>query len=268
MGAIRMSQCPDTPDIPKSQAPQPSDDGLLRRIRHYWSRRADGFGRVRREEVRGDKLRLWSEEILPYLPVPLYGGRLRVLDVGTGAGFFAVLLARQAGCDVTGIDLCDDMLCEAEGLARQCGCVARFLRMDAAALDFADDMFDCLLVRNLTWTLLRPEAAYAEWRRVLRPGGVLLNFDADYGSVDFTEFAAERGQHAHADLDAALLWEGEDIRRQLPLSDMKRPEWDAEILRQIGFSSVAVDLGISGRVYAVRDASYNPVPMFGLRAVK
>ncbi|MBO4299968.1 MAG: hypothetical protein J5861_00025, partial [Desulfovibrio sp.] len=102
----------------------------------------------------------------------------------------------------------------------------------------------------------------------LRPGGVLLNFDADYGTADFTSFAAERGQHAHAGLDSALLWEGESIRRQLPLSCEQRPEWDAEVLRQVGFSSVAVDTGISGRVYAVRDASYNPVPMFALRAVK
>ncbi|MBQ9453054.1 MAG: methyltransferase domain-containing protein [Desulfovibrio sp.] len=263
-----MSQCPDTHDILETQAPQPSDGDLLRRIRHYWSRRADGFGRVRREEVRGDKLRLWSEEILPYLPAPLYGERLRVLDVGTGAGFFAVLLAQQAGCDVTGIDLCDDMLCEAEGLARQCGCVARFLRMDATALDFADDMFDCLLVRNLTWTLLRPEAAYAEWYRVLRPGGVLLNFDADYGAVDFTRFASDREQHAHADLDDILLWEGEGIRQQLPLSCEKRPEWDIAVLQRVGFSSIELDNTISKRVYAVRDASYNPVPMFTLRARK
>ena len=64
------------------------------------------------------------------------------------------------------------------------------------------------LVRNLTWTLLRPEVAYAEWYRGLRPGGVLLNFDADYGTVDFTKFASDCEQHAHADLDDALLWKG------------------------------------------------------------
>ncbi|MBO4300161.1 MAG: class I SAM-dependent methyltransferase, partial [Desulfovibrio sp.] len=211
-----MSLCPDNDVSLSMYSPLSSGENLLRRIKCYWSRRADGFGRVRREELHGDKLRLWSEEILPYLPVPENGTRLRVLDVGTGAGFFAVLLAMQADCDVTGIDLCPDMLREAEMLARQCGCEARFLRMDATAPDFLDAAFDCLLVRNLTWTLLQPEVAYAEWHRMLRPGGVLLNFDADYGNVDFTDFATERGQHAHADLDAALLWEGESIRRQLP----------------------------------------------------
>lgn len=50
---------------------------------------------------------------------------------------------------------------------------------------------------------------------MLRPG-VLLNFDACYGAVDFTRLADEKGQHAHADVDSALLQEGEDIRRACP----------------------------------------------------
>ena len=248
--------------------PEPCGKGLLRRIHGYWSQRAEKFGRMRREELRGDKMRLWSKEIVPYLPVSRDGAPPRVLDVGTGTGFFAVLLVQVAGCKVTGIDLCPDMLREAKCLARECRCHAHFLQMDATVLDFADASFDCLVARNLTWTLLRPEKAYAEWLRVLRPGGVLLNFDADYGSVDFTAFSRARGRHAHADMDAALLQEGEEIRRCLPLSGEKRPEWDVGALRRAGFSSVVHDSALSERVYVVRDGLYNPVPRFALRAVK
>lgn len=245
-----------------------AEENMLRRITHYWSHRADAFRRIRREEVYGDKLLLWSREILPHLPQKSAKARLKVLDVGTGAGFFAVLMAKQGGCDVTGIDLCPDMLREAEGLALECNCAVRFHRMDATSLDFANESFDCLLIRNLTWTLLEPEDAYAEWMRVLKPGGVLLNFDADYGSVDFTEITQIKGSHAHADMEKSLLWEGEDIRQSLPLSAVKRPEWDISILKRLGFSFITVDDTISDRIYRVKDASYNPVPMFALRATK
>ena len=57
---------------------------------------------------------------------------------------------------------------------------AYFSQMDAQDLTFEDDTFDVVLSRNLTWNLEHPDRAYAEWLRVLRPGGVLLNFDANW----------------------------------------------------------------------------------------
>ena len=103
---------------------------------------------------------------------------------------------------------------------------------------------------------------------MLRRGGSLLNFDADYGAVDFTEQAGTAGQHAHAGIDPDLLREGEHIRQELPLSRECRPQWDKETLERIGFAACTCDRGLSGRVFAVRDGSFNPVPMFALRAVK
>ena len=192
---------------------------------------------------------------------------MRVLDAGTGAGFFAVLLARH-GHEVVGIDNSPAMLAEAEALARETGCRARFLLMDAARPDFPDGSFDVVISRNLTWTLLDPEAAYAQWHRALRPGGVLLNFDADYGLSDFYTLGRTDGTHAHAGIDPALLREGEAIRRSLPASGTRRPEWDMAALRRVGFASPTCDATISARVYAQRDACCNPVPMFALRAVR
>ena len=50
----------------------------------------------------------------------------------------------------------------------------------ADALDFEDGLFDVVVSRNVTWNLPEPERGYAEWARVLRPGGLIINFDANW----------------------------------------------------------------------------------------
>lgn len=251
-----------------ASATAPAVFTLEERIRLYWTRRAEGFGDVRRKELSGEDVQRWSDEILPWLPVNRGNAPLRALDIGTGAGFFAILLARQ-GLRVTGIDISEGMLTQAARLVQEQGCTADFQQMDATELRFPDAVFDIIVSRNVLWTLTDPEAAYAEWRRVLRPGGVLLNFDADYGNVDFTELARLHGRHAHADMEAAMLEECERIRRALPLSSCPRPQWDVEALRRAGFSHADCDTALSRRIYPHEDtAAYNPVPMFALRAVR
>ena len=42
-----------------------------------------------------------------------------------------------------------------------------FQRMDAQKLEFADNTFDVVISRNLTWNLEHPDVAYREWVRVL-----------------------------------------------------------------------------------------------------
>ena len=148
------------------------------RVQQYWTQRAHDFGAVRKNELGSASGRRWLREIEQSLPSER---PLEILDVGTGTGFFAVLLA-QAGHHVEGIDLTPSMLEEAEALCAQLELDIPFRRMDAQALDYGDSCFDVVLSRNLTWTLPDPEQAYREWFRVLRPGGVLLNFDADYAA--------------------------------------------------------------------------------------
>ena len=232
---------------------------LTGRIEKYWSCRAVSYGEIRRHELACDKKSLWVAEILPHLPV---GGPLRILDVGTGAGFFAIVLA-QLGHSVCGVDMSQAMLDEGAALAQQAGCEVTFQRMDACCLEFESASFDAVISRNLTWTLPDAAAAYREWNRVLRPGGVLLNFDADYGSVSFVDLADQ-----HVGINDDMMLECESIRRQLSLSAQSRPEWDMYALRSAGFSACWCDTDLSPRIYTHRDETYNPVPMFALRAVK
>ena len=99
--------------------------------------------------------------------------KIRILDIGTGTGFFAFLLS-SLGHRVTGIDLTPSMIQEAKEIGQTLHSSAQFRVMDAEKLLFADESFDMVISRNLTWTLPHPQEAYREWQRVLKPGGLFL----------------------------------------------------------------------------------------------
>ena len=106
------------------------------------------------------------------------------------------------------------------------------------APDFPDEEFDVIVSRNLTWTLPDAEHAYQEWFRVLKPGGVMINLDANYGAADFADTADLPENHAHHQIQDELMQECEDIKRQLPISSFLRPAWDLDYMMEIGFSKV------------------------------
>ena len=149
---------------------------ILSQIEHYWTGRAEGYSQVNQHELSTGQDQVWFQEISRYLPE---GKALKILDVGTGPGFFAILLARQ-GYDVTAVDYTEAMLEEARKNAGALAEKIHFCRMDAQHLTFPDHTFDVVISRNLTWNLEEPERAYAEWMRVLKEGGRLLNFDANW----------------------------------------------------------------------------------------
>jgi ubiquinone/menaquinone biosynthesis C-methylase UbiE len=67
-----------------------------------------------------------------------------ILDVGTGTGRAALLLAR-GGANVTGVDASNEMLAVARRRAADEGVPVRFLTGDAHALEFLDRSFDVAL---------------------------------------------------------------------------------------------------------------------------
>ena len=239
-------------------------DERKERIVNYWEKRSDSFLEQRRQELHSAMAERWMKEIREQLPE---GRKLKILDVGCGAGFFSILLAKD-GHQVTGIDLTPDMIKNSRLLAEEEKVSCEFQVMDAENPEFPDETFDVVISRNLTWTLPNVRRAYQEWIRVLKKGGVLLNFDANYGLEDCTDAASLPENHAHKTLGIEMMRECEEIKRQLPISSYSRPAWDLETLGALELKEFKLDLGISSRIYLEKDAFYNPTPLFMLRTTK
>ena len=92
----------------------------------------------------------------------------RVLDVGCGPGVLSAQLTTQAG-HVTGVDFSAAMIAEAQRLHPGID----FQVANAEELPFEDGSFDVAVVNYCAHHLARPDKAFGEIRRVLRPDGRL-----------------------------------------------------------------------------------------------
>jgi ubiquinone/menaquinone biosynthesis C-methylase UbiE len=131
----------------------------------------------------------------------------RVLDLGTGTGRAAFLVARRyPDADVVGVDLAEDMLVEARKLSpSELTGRVRFEQADAERLSYRDGSFDLVSLANMI-------PFFAELARVTAPGGaVVFSFSAgpetpiyvppevlrarlaEHGFAEFADFAAGNG---------------------------------------------------------------------------
>ena len=231
---------------------------IERRIENYWNKRSSDFSRVRRIELNGANGEAWLSLIQNHLPSTK---PLRILDVGTGAGFFAILLA-NCGHHVTGIDMSPKMIHESKKNMFEFGVRAEFIQMNAQELDFVDETFDVVISRNLTWTLPDVMQAYREWHRVLKIGGILMNFDSDYGDKNFMN----EQSCAKANVVDEMLIECNYIKDSLRISTHTRPSWDVNFLEMLNFD-VSFKEDISSLVQKDK-IDYDPVALFAIFAKK
>ena len=99
---------------------------------------------------------------------------MRVLDLGSGTGYPALLGAQTVGPNgsVTGLDLAEQMLAVARRKATALGLAnVTFRSGDVTALPFDTNLFDAVTSRFCLMFLPEIPKAAAEIARVLRPGG-------------------------------------------------------------------------------------------------
>ena len=212
----------------------------------YWTRSAKGYKKHVEESFNGEEEERWLGFILSRAPEKR---RLRILDIGTGPGFFTIILNR-AGHECVGIDATEAMIEAARDNAKNQGVKATFRLMNADDLDFPDGSFDLVVSRNVTWTLPDMEQCYREWRRVLAPGGVVLVVDANYYCNQFDD--AERKEYLRLMrqdiLEGTMHDDDRDdfhIRAEYwetrPMAGTDRPRWDANVLHRLRYVDIIAE---------------------------
>lgn len=109
----------------------------------------------------------------------------QVLDLGSGLGGPARLLARVRDWDITGVDLSPAFCRIARALSGrsvQAG-QTRFVAGNALQLPFADNVFDLVWSEHVAMNIGDRDALYRELARVTRPGGALAMFDVTLGET-------------------------------------------------------------------------------------
>ena len=128
---------------------------------------------------------------------------LNVLDLGSGLGGPARLLAGEFGADVTGIDLTPGFCRIAQQLSVHAGYseTTRFCAADALGLPFADNSFDAVWTEHVAMNIGDRDTLYRELLRVTRPGGVLALYDVvagpDVGSLVYPVPWAREPSRSH-----------------------------------------------------------------------
>ena len=161
---------------------------------------------------------------------------------------------------------------------REKSCNIEFKRMDAQALEFEDESFDVIISRNLTWNLPHPEMAYKEWLRVLKKGGKLLNFDANWYGYLYDDEKREAYENDRKNVEKVSLDDHylctdidrmEKIALQVPLSEAKRPDWDVKVFEEIGVAKIEINQDIWQQVWSEEEKlNYGSTPMFMIKVTK
>ncbi|HEY1517689.1 MAG TPA: class I SAM-dependent methyltransferase [Solirubrobacteraceae bacterium] len=134
----------------------------------YDSKWGIDFGRVGQTQVVGKLRKLLGRAALER-------GFERSLEVGAGTGYFSLNLLRAGVVrEATCTDISPGMVRTLATNAERLGLPVKVLRADAESLPFADRSFDLVLGHAVLHHLPDLERAFAEFHRVLRPGGRIV----------------------------------------------------------------------------------------------
>lgn len=102
-----------------------------------------------------------------------------VLDAGSGLGGPSRYLAQRYGCRVEGVDLTPAFVEVAQLLATRTGAADRLTYRvgDVTALPFEAAAFDLIWCEHVAMNIADRPKLYREFRRVLKPGGLLAFYD-------------------------------------------------------------------------------------------
>ncbi len=210
-------------------------------VRSYWDMRSQTYS-IDIYKSQSEAERIWKTLLKNTIRT---NKNLRILDVGTGTGFLALLLA-EMGHNVTGIDISKCMLEKSRQNADKMHLSVDFMHGDAEKLPFEDETFDIVVNRNLLWTMPDPMAAVDEWSRVVKSGGKLVLIDGKWHDSAtemrlrrflgrLVAFVTER----HNPLAFTSYYS--KIKDQLPFFSGSDPDDVASLFSEVGLTNISVN---------------------------
>ncbi|MDA0166178.1 class I SAM-dependent methyltransferase [Solirubrobacter ginsenosidimutans] len=132
----------------------------------YDSKWGISFGKIGHQQVLGKITKLLG---------PRPGPFANSLEIGAGTGYFSLnLLQTGVVKHATCTDISPGMLATLEHNALQLGLEVETAACDASQLPFEDESFDLVLGHAVLHHLPDLDACFAEFKRVLKPGGTLF----------------------------------------------------------------------------------------------
>lgn len=123
------------------------------------------------------------ETDLAFGMIELHPG-MKILDIGCGTGNFSLKLGRK-GCQVTGIDISEEMLEIAKLKSIQEKLSINFMQMDVNHLQFEEALFDAVFSMAAFEFIQDINNVLNQIYKTVKPGGFILigtiNYDSDWG---------------------------------------------------------------------------------------
>ena len=184
----------------------------------------------------------------------------RVLDVCTGTGKLAILLARKVGSGgtVTGIDFCEEMLNRARKKTNSHHSNLSYVISDAKRLPFSDNSFDAVTVafgmRNIPDTI----PALQELKRVLKPRGKFICLELTKPQVRWFQLLYEWYVFRIMPAVAEIVIKTAAPYLYLPrsINAFYTPDEFRRVISECGFSRVSIDsltMGVATIYRAVKN---------------
>jgi SAM-dependent methyltransferase len=167
---------------------------------HYDSKWGINYDEVGQGQVTGKLRKALGHEPAAYS---------RALEIGAGTGYFTLNLLRAGVIgQAVATDISPGMLRRLERSAAQLGLAVETAACEASELPFEDDSFDLVFGHAVLHHLPDLNASFREFRRVLRPGGVVAFCGEPSHYGDRIAAWPKRGANALAPLWRALMGAG------------------------------------------------------------